>query len=118
VTDTNKLAPADVHAFANGATWAALLAAGVGGFAFGVITDLSECSAAISRHLIWYRPAGALSGVASCAVIVWIISWAVLHICWNGTRIEAQGRLVAIISFLAAAAVVTTFPPFYALFGG
>jgi hypothetical protein len=106
----------DVANNANGAVWATLLAAGVGGLAFGLITDVSECSASISKHLIWYPPAGALSGVAICAVIIWIIFWGGLHIRWREKRIEAQGKLVAMITFLALAAVVTTFPPFYELF--
>jgi hypothetical protein len=118
MTDTKNTTPTDVGNSANGAAWAALLAAGIGGFAFGLITDASECSATISKHLIWYQPAGALSGVAICAIIVWLISWAGLHIWWSGRRIKAQGMLIAVISFLAAAAVLTTFPPFYELFGG
>jgi hypothetical protein len=103
---------------ASGAAWAALLSAGIGGLAVGLITDVSECSPRISKLLVWYHPAGALSGVAICAIIVWLISWAILHICCNGKTVKAQGMLIAVISFLAAAAVVTTFPPFYELLGG
>jgi hypothetical protein len=118
VTDAKNIPPIGGVGVSNGAAWATLLAAGLGGFAFGLITDLSECSARVAKLLAWYRPAGALSGVVICAIIVWLGIWAALHTRWNGKRLEAQGTLIAIISLLALAAVVTTFPPFYEMLGG
>jgi hypothetical protein len=118
MADSQTIPPSDRAAVPNGAAWAALLAAGLGGFAFGAITDLSECLASVGKLLIWYRPAGALSGVAISAIVIWLGVWIALHTRWNGKRIEAQGMLVAVISLLAIAAVVTTFPPFYEMLGG
>ena len=102
----------------NGAAWAALLASGIGGVVFGLITDASECSARVSRFLQWYRPTGALSGVAICAIVVWAVVWAVLHARWSGKQLRHQRTLTVTILILALLALLTTFPPFYELFAG
>jgi hypothetical protein len=102
----------------NGAAWAAMLAAAIGGAGFGVLTDMSECSARVSKLLQWYRPAGALSGVAICAMGTWIVVWSALHIRWQGKRLANERRMMFVTLMLALAAIVTTFPPFYELFGG
>jgi hypothetical protein len=101
----------------NGPAWAALLSAGIGGFGFGVLTDLSECSGRVSRMLQWYRPAGSLSGVAILAVLIWLAVWAVFHSRWKHKRIRNQRALMALTLALALAALVSTFPPFYELLG-
>jgi hypothetical protein len=103
----------------NGSAWAALLSAGIGGFAFGILTDISECSANASKLLQHcYPPAGALSGVAVCAVLVWVSAWIALHLFWNNRQIQNQRLLMVVILLLALAAFVTTFPPFYEMIGG
>jgi uncharacterized membrane protein len=104
---------------ANGSAWAALLAAGIGAFAFGVLTDLSEVSKAASKFLQRaYTPAGSLSGVAVGATLIWIAVWIVLHILWNKRQIQNQRFAMIVIIVLSIAAFVTTFPPFYELIGG
>ena len=46
----------------NGLVAAAMLAAGIGCFLFGLITDFSEASKAIEGILSFSKPVGALSG--------------------------------------------------------
>jgi hypothetical protein len=103
----------------NGSAWAALLAAGIGGFAFGILTDISECSTGASKFLQrCYPPAGSLSGVAVYAVLIWMLVWIALHLRWNNRQIQNQRLLMAGIILLMLAAFITTFPPFYELIGG
>jgi H+/Cl- antiporter ClcA len=102
----------------NGPAWAALLAAALGGLAFGVLTDISEVSKSAAAHLLWYPPAGALSGVALAAVAIWLVKWAVLHVLWKNKHIKNQQPLLIAIGLLILAAIITTFPPFYELLGG
>jgi hypothetical protein len=99
----------------DGSAWAALLAAGVGCAAFGLFTDLSEASARASKLLLWYRPSGSLSGVAGCAVIVWVAVWAVLHYRWRGRKLDRVGLVIVLTVLLVVIGIVTTFPPFYEL---
>jgi hypothetical protein len=102
----------------NGPAWAALLAGGIGGFVFGVLTDISEVSKTAADHLQWYRPAGALSGVAILAVAIWLIKWAALHRLWKNKQLKNQQMLLIIICVLILGGIIATFPPFYELLGG
>lgn len=108
----NPVAPAA----ANGAAWAAFVAAGIGCTAFGLFTDLSEVSARFSAMLNWYNPSGSLSGVAGCAIILWLVSWLVLDIRWKNRHLAGQGRLMWLTVLLVLLGLLTTFPPFYSLF--
>ena len=102
----------------NGSAWAALLAGSIGGLAFGVATDLSECSARAAKALLWYGPAGSLSGVAGVAIFIWVAVWGILHARWRKTRVAKPGILMGLTLTIAVLALVATFPPFYGLFGG
>jgi hypothetical protein len=100
----------------NGPAWAALLAAGVGCAAFGLLTDVSEASAGAAKFLQWYRPSGSLSGVAGAAVLVWGVTWVILRLRWGDRQLERAGLLTAVTAALVVAGIVMTFPPFYELF--
>ena len=100
---------------ANGPAWAAILAAAIGGFAVAVLTDLSEVSPRAAALLQWYRPAGALSGVAGGAVLVWAGTWAALHARWHGRDLRRSTLLLTATCTMVAASIVCTFPPFYQL---
>jgi len=109
----------DAASFPNGSAWAALLSGGIGSFAFGILTILSEVFPKwASRTLQWYHPSGALSGVAGAAIILWFIVWAALHFRWRNQRMQNQLALTIATILLAMAALVATFPPFYELLGG
>ena len=65
--------------FPNGGGAAAVLAAGIGSFMVAVFAILADKSAAIKSVMIFYKPTGPLSGVTTCAIVVWLIAWFILH---------------------------------------
>ena len=99
----------------NGPAWAAILSAGIGGLVFGITTDLSEASGRMSKFFNWYRPAGALSGVAISTVLIWAAAWAALAVRWRRRQVKNPRTLLVATCLLVIAAVVATFPPFYEL---
>lgn len=103
---------------ANGSAWACVLAAGIGCAAFGVITDVAECSNAVNAKLSWYSPAGGLSGVAGCALIIWLAAWALLNARWNRRHFAGARGIMAMSLILVFIGLLATFPPFYELFAG
>lgn len=92
------------------------MAAGIGCAAFGIFTDLSEVSARVGSMLNWYNPAGSLSGVAGCAIIVWAAGWVVLAARWKNRRLARPGRIMLLTILLVLAGLILTFPPFYSIF--
>jgi hypothetical protein len=106
----------ETEAMANGPAWAAMLAASIGTVAFGSLTMLSECCARAPHFLLWYRPAGSLSGVAMCAILIWAGAWAILQAFWKRKRIENQRALMTLIFVFVLFSLLATFPPFYELF--
>ena len=94
---------------------AAILATGVGATTLGVVTVLAEASTAVKDALAWSTAVGPLSGKTAVAVIVWLLSWVVLHIVLRNRSTET-GRALTITLVLIALGVLGTFPPFFQLF--
>ena len=99
---------------ANGAAIAALLGAGVGAFAMGLVVILNEAGVFSAPSL--YGPAGGVSGRTTIAVVIWLIAWAVLHTRWKGRQVEPR-RIFTTTVVLIAVGLVLTFPPVWGLFG-
>ena len=99
----------------NGPGAAAVLAAGIGCFALGVVSILADKVAAVARVLNLYRPTGPLSGVSTLAIVVWLVSWAVLHYYWQRRNVDL-GRTIGIALLLLAGGLLLTFPPIGDLF--
>lgn len=97
----------------NGAALAAFLAAGIGAFALGVIVILNEADVLTVPAV--YGPAGGISGRTTAAVVIWLLSWAVLHRRWNGREI-GTGRVNAVTLILTGLGVLLSFPPVWSLF--
>lgn len=93
---------------------AAILAAGVGAFAMGLMTTLAEFPA-IKTALNFYNPVGPLSGKTIVTVIIWLVSWAILYFMWKGKDI-AFSRVFTATVILIALGVLGTFPVFYDMF--
>ncbi|MEO6982539.1 MAG: hypothetical protein ABI072_05430 [Edaphobacter sp.] len=75
---------------ANGAAAAAILSAGIGCFALGVLTVVGDGSKLVAKLLTFYTPSGPLSGVSTVAM-----------------------RRVNMAAFvLLGAGLLLTFPPF------
>lgn len=99
----------------NGPAAAAILAAGVGSFVLGLLTTLAAASEPIKAALNWYAPAGSLTGKTSLAVLVWLVSWIILHVAWKDREL-AFGRVFIGTLLLIGLGVLGTFPPIFELF--
>ena len=101
----------------NGPGAAAILAAGIGSAAFGVFALLGDAFPAINRLFTFYKPSGALSGVSTVAVIVWLVAWYVLARRWATKTVAMAGVNLAAFVLLAVG-VLPTFPPVMDLLQG
>lgn len=99
----------------NGFGAAAILAAGIGSFALGVLTVAGDASKAFARHLILYRPTGPLSGVTTIAIAIWLLAWALLSLRWHARDVALRPILIAAFLLLAVS-LLLTFPPVIDLF--
>ncbi len=95
----------------NGAGAAAAVSAGAGTAVLGLLTLLTDKSPAMKAALIFYKPTGALAGVTTVSLVVWIVSWIVLHLLWAKKEVAIQ-KIVAIAFLLLAVGLLLTFPPF------
>jgi hypothetical protein len=98
-----------------GSVAAALLAAGVGACFIGLIVILAEASTAVSSRRSFYAPTGSLSGKAILTVLVWLLTWAVLHRRWAKRDVDIV-KAMRLATFLVALGLLGTFPPFFYLF--
>lgn len=94
---------------------AAILAAGVGALALGILTTLAETSESVKEFLNLYDPVGPLSGKTIGAVIIWLIAWAILHTIYRTKAVESRKELAASL-FLVGLGVLGTFPLFFQAF--
>lgn len=98
-----------------GKALAALVAAGVGSAAVGVLTTLAEVSPGLKNVLNVYDPVGPLSGKTTVAVVIWLMTWYVLAHYWRVRPPAMQSALVATF-ILIGVGFVGTFPLFFARF--
>jgi hypothetical protein len=111
LVDENALGPDKPF----GPVAAALLAAGIGSFALGLMTTLAEASTSFSDALAWSERVGALSGKTIVAVAVWLIAWAILHLLYRG-KDPSHKVVYTITALLVAGGLLLTFPVFFQLF--
>jgi hypothetical protein len=98
-----------------GKALAAIVAAGVGSAAVGMLTTLAEVSPGLKNVLNFYDPVGPLSGKTTVAVIVWLITWYALARRWGVRPPVMRSALVATF-VLIGVGFVGTFPLFFELF--
>ena len=94
---------------------AALLATGLGIFALGLLTTLSEASTGIADALAWSNDVGPLSGKTILASLVYFISWGILHALWRRQNPNLRPILIA-AGVLAGLGLIGTFPTFFQAF--
>jgi hypothetical protein len=99
----------------NGPVAAAMLAGGLGSAIIGLLTVLAEASEPIRNALNWWSPAGPLTGKALSGVIVFFVSWVVLHLIFRGKNVNFV-RAATIALILLGLGLLGTFPPFFVLF--
>lgn len=86
----------------SGSGAAAVFAAGIGAMTLAVLSLVGDHSAAFKKHMIFYTPTGALSGVTTLAVVVWLMLWVVLDRTWR--RSDTKGwAIVGGVALLAVA---------------
>ena len=105
----------DRDAVTNGVAAAAIVAAGVGCAALGVLIVLAESIGAVKTALTFSGPVGPLSGKTLVASAVWLIAWVALHLAWRRRQV-AFGAAWAVTLALITLGLLGTFPPFYQLF--
>jgi hypothetical protein len=110
-TNIANTAGTSASSLSNGAGAAAVLAAGIGAFAVGLIATVADKSAAIKAAMIFSKPTGPLSGVTTSAIVVWLIAWVILHARWRGKTVNL-GRVGAAALVLLVLGLLLTFPPF------
>ena len=101
----------------NGPGAAAILAAGIGCAALGIVTFAAEASKPFANLLNFYNPVGPLSGKTTVAVIVWLVAWFVLSRLWKEKEVTMQKVNVAALVLLAIG-FLFTFPPVWGIFLG
>jgi hypothetical protein len=111
-TRTNSVRVQD---FPNGGGAAAVLAAGIGCMMVAIFAILADKVGAFKSLMIFYKPTGPLSGVTTCAILVWLMSWAILHRRWSGRMVALGGVVTAALTLLGLS-LLLTFPPIADLF--
>jgi hypothetical protein len=106
-----------VTSIPNGPGAAAILAAGIGCAALGILAFAGDASGAIGKLLNFYNPVGTLSGVTTVAIIIWLVAWFFLARLW-GTKMVALGKVNVLAFLLLAVGLLLTFPPFMDLLQG
>jgi hypothetical protein len=99
----------------NGPVAAALLAGGIGAAALGVTTTLSESVPSIATAFNWHAPVGPLIGEVGVALIIYFVSWIVLHAILRSKNVNFA-RITTISIVLLIIGLLGTFPPFFELF--
>ena len=95
----------------NGPGAAALLAGGIGVTALGIFAVLGDTWPAFKKLMIFSKATGPLSGVTTCAVIVWLLAWGVLEWRWKQKTVRI-GRVTVVACVLLVVGLLLTFPPF------
>jgi multisubunit Na+/H+ antiporter MnhB subunit len=99
----------------NGSGAAAILSAGIGAVCLGVFTVAADKSPMIKSMFNVYKPTGALSGVTTGAIAIWLICWAVLALRWRSQDVHIT-RIVTVAFVLLGLSFLLTFPPIGDLF--
>jgi hypothetical protein len=102
-------------AMPNGSGAAAVLAAGMGCFALGVLAIAGDKSAFVKSLLVFYKPTGPLSGVNTMAILVWLLAWGILEVCWRKKSVDAA-RICIFALLLLGLGFLLTFPPIADIF--
>ena len=98
----------------NGPAAAAMLACGVGVCMFGVVVLLSEASAELLSALNLIESVGPLSGKVTVGMVIWLVSWAILHKLWGRSEV-GFGKITWVAFALIIAGFALTFPPIFSL---
>jgi hypothetical protein len=99
----------------SGSGAAAILSAGIGCFSLAILAVAGDKWIVVKNALVWYKPTGALSGVSTAALLIWLLLWGILEWRWRNKSVAA-GRIHAIALTLLGLSLLLTFPPIAELF--
>ena len=97
-------------ALPNGPGAAALLAAGIGSLVLAILAMTADKIPALGKSMIFWKPTGPLSGVTTCAIVVWLAAWFVLDRSW-ARRNVALSKVSTVAIVLLLLGLLLTFPP-------
>ena len=117
MTQPTPADPYDSTDLPTGPGAAAILAAGVGAMAVGLLSFAVDVMPGLKTAFAVWKASGPLSGVSSLAVIVWLAAWLVLHSIWRRRNV-GMSRVNAAAFVMLAAGLLLTFPPFVDLLQG
>ena len=112
---SDPVASPKLQALTNGSGAAAILSAAIGSFALAVLALAADKSTAIKSILVFYKPTGALSGVTTAAILLWLLTWVILEVRW-GKKTVALGPISIVAFALLGLSFLLTFPPIGDLF--
>ncbi len=115
VTEEDLTEGVEEEMLPNGPAAAAILAAGVGCVALGLLVTLTAASVFVEEAMVFYEPVGSLSGKTTLAVVIWLVVWVVLNSRLKDKQVNFA-KTFKITLILVAIGLLGTFPPFYALF--
>ncbi|MBI5310152.1 MAG: hypothetical protein HZB14_03840 [Actinobacteria bacterium] len=99
----------------NGPAVAATLAAGIGSLALGIFVVLAEASTSMHDFLEFSKDVGPLAGKTILAVIVYLVSWGILHVMLKARDVAWKPAMWA-TGVMVALGLLFTFPPFFQMF--
>lgn len=114
---TERVLEVQGESIPNGRGAAAILAAGIGCAAVGIMATLRDASKPVANVLNIYRPSGPLSGVVAVSVVIWLLAWFVLAQVWRDKTV-ALGKVNLAAYALLIVGMLFTFPPFMDLVQG
>jgi hypothetical protein len=105
----------DLHTKPNGVAAAAILAAGIGACALGLLVVATEAVPAWKDAIAFNAPAGPLSGKTILATLAYVAALGVLLPLWHARNVNF-GRVWTASLMLLALGLLGTFPLFYGFF--
>jgi len=103
--------PAGFAVLPNGPGAAAILAAGIGSFALGLLAIVADKSAFLKNLFNFYKPTGPLSGVTTSAIFAWLLCWSILEWRWRRKNVPLL-RVNTVAFVLLGLSLLLTFPTF------
>ena len=100
----------DDSSIPSGSAAAAVLSAGIGSLAVALLTIVADQFAIVKNLFSIYKPTGALAGVTTLAILVWLVAWTLLEWRWRGRKLSLK-RINLIAFTLLALSLLATFPP-------
>ena len=104
-----------VASLPNGPGAAAILAAGIGSFALGIMTVTGDKLPKVRSAMNFYHPTGPLSGVTTVTIAAWLLAWVLLEWRWKRKTVRLA-QINGIALALLCLGLLLTFPPVIDLF--